>query len=374
MLAHWCAAANFRHAILLQLRMSGSRLYEMCQRTRRRIAHSKFLSSVFALLVFSILNWVVAAPTFAQDKDDEIVATLTGGRVIIHATQESITFIALDEPIEAGSVPPRVMSLDSRHVAILLGSSEWRMPADPNPIRMDQGYTRTGGPDPRYQSSYSGEAEADLEQMGVAFLEKLTPLAARLHHKLDFPADQPLFELVVIGFGPRDYGPEVWTVEYRMTQSNVTTRGDFWQTRVLRPRFVQIYPPEKHNPRKLVETCYPGLCKGPTLQQLLEGNEPGLEKLAKSDSKVAKAAAAISNGQAQKAVRQDADTFLRAAVPVIYPDQHFVMGNFEEEHGFQWIVPPNEPMERAKAIKDAKDDKNHPTEAPSLRRRTDPPQ
>jgi len=81
--------------------------------------------------------------------------------------------------------------------------------------------------------------------------------------------------------------------------------------------------------------------------------------------------AVITNGQAQKAVRQDADTFLRAAVPLIYPDRHFVMATFEAEHGFQWIVPPNEPMERAKV---SKDDKNHPTEAPSLRRRTDPPQ
>jgi hypothetical protein len=326
----------------------------MRQRTRGRAANCKFLSNVFAVVVFSIFNLAISAPALAQDKDDEIVASLAGGRVIIHATQESITFIALDEPIEAGSAPPRVMSLDSHHVAVLLGSSEWRMPADPNPIRMDQGYTRTGGPDPRYQSSYSGEAEADLEQMGVAFLEKLTPLAARLHHKLDFPADQPLFELVVIGFGPRDYGPEVWTVEYRMTQTNVATRGDFWQTRVLRPRFVQIYPPEKHAPRKLVETCYPGTCKGPTLQQLLEGNEPGLEKLAKSDSKVTKAVAVITNGQAQKAVRQDADTFLRAAVPLIYPDRHFVMATLEAEHGFQWIVPPNEPMERARSAKTPK--------------------
>src|SRR5258708_9648902 len=107
MVAHWCAAANFRHAILLQLRMSGSRLYEMRQRTRWRIAHSKFLSRVFALLVFSILNWVVAAPALAQDKDDEIVATLTGGRVIIHAAQESITFVALAHPIDAASLPPR---------------------------------------------------------------------------------------------------------------------------------------------------------------------------------------------------------------------------------------------------------------------------
>ncbi len=215
-------------------------------------------AAVFALLLFALFDLAVSARAFAQDKDDEIVATLTGGRVIIHAAQESITFVALDEPIETGSVPPRVMSLDSRHVAVLFGSSEWRIPADPNPIRLDQGYKRTGGVDSRYQGNYSGEAEADLEQIGVAFLEKLTPLAARLHHKLDISPDQPLFELVVIGFGPRDYGPEVWTVEYRMTQANLATRGDFWQTRVLRPRFVQIYPPEKHEPRKLVETCYPG--------------------------------------------------------------------------------------------------------------------
>ena len=339
----------------------------MDHRAHEGVASYKCFRYSFALLLISILGAVVSVPASAQDKDDEIVATLTGGRVIIHATQESITFVALDEPLEAGSIPPRVMSVDGRHVAVLFGSSEWRIPADPNPIRLDKGYTRAGTPDPRYQGSYSGEAEADLEQMGVAFLEKLTPLAARLHHKLDFPPDQPLFELVVIGFGPRDYGPEVWTVEYRMTQTNITSRGDFWQTRVLRPRFEQIYPPEKHAPRKLVETCYPGTCKGPSLQQLLEGNEPTLEKLAHSDTKVSKAVSLISNGQAQKAVREEANTFLRAAIPLIYPDRHFVMGTYEEEHGFQWMVPPDEPIERVKQ------DKNHPTEAPSLRRRTDDP-
>jgi hypothetical protein len=340
----------------------------MRHRANDGVGNRKFSRYTFALVAFSAFSVAVSAPASAQDKDDEIVATLTGGRVIIHATQESITFIALDEPIEAGSAPPRVLSVDGRHVAVLLGSSEWRIPADPNPIRLDKGYTRTGTPDPRYQGSYSGEAEADLEQMGVAFLEKLTPLAARLHHKLDFPPDQPIFELVVIGFGPRDYGPEVWTVEYRMTQTNIASRGDFWQTRVLRPRFEQIYPPEKHQPRKLVETCYPGTCKGPSLQQLLEGNEPTLEKLAKSDIKLAKAVGSISNGQAQKAAREDANTFLRAAVPLIYPNRHFIMGTYEEEHGFQWTVPPDEPIERVKQ------DKNHPTEAPSLRRRADPPE
>jgi hypothetical protein len=319
----------------------------------------------FIALLALILAFAVGAG--AQDKDDEIVATLTGGRVIVHATRELVTFIAIDEPIEAGSAPPRALSLDSRHVAVLLGSVEWRIPADPNPIRLDRGYTRTGTADPAYRGTYNSEAEPDLETMGVAFLEKLSPLAARLHHKLDFPQDQPLFELVIIGFGPTGYGPEVWTVEYRMTQSVIATRGDYWNTRVLRPRFTQIYPPEKRAPRTLVETCYPAACKGPTMQQLLEGNEPTLEKLAGSDPKFLKAVALITKGEAQKAVAQDGTAFLRAAVPLIYSGRRFVMGTFEEEHGFEWIVPPDEPIEKAK------EDKKQPPEAPSLRRRTDPP-
>jgi hypothetical protein len=318
-------------------------------------------------LALAISAFAVAASAKAQDKDDEIVATLCGGRVIIHATRESVTFIAIDEPIEAGSAPPRVLTLDGRHVAVLLGASEWRIPADPMPIRLDRDYQRIGAQDPKYQGSYSGDAEPDLETMGVAFLEKLSPLAARLHHKLDFPTDQPLFEMIIIGFGPKDYGPEVWTVEYRMTQSVVATRGDYWQTRVLRPRFTQIYPPEKKAPRKLVETCYPGECKGPTLQQLLEGNEPTLEKLARSDQKFLKAAEFISKGQAQKAVASDAVGFLRAAVPLLFSGRRLVMGTFEEEHGFDWVVPPDEP------IRKAKDDKNRPPEAPTLRRKVDPP-
>jgi len=319
--------------------------------------------------VFVAALLALAGPAFAQDRDDEIVATLAGGRVIVHATRENIIFIAINEPIEeAGAVPPRVISLDSHHVGVLFGSSEWRIPAEPTPIRLDKQLTHIANQDPNYAGSYNGDAEPDLETIGVAFLEKLTPLAARLHHKLDFPADQPLFELVVIGFGPKDYGPEVWTMEYRMTQEMISSRGDFWQTRVLRPRFEQIYPPEKKAPKKLVETCYPGACKGPTLQQLIEGNEPSLAKLSGSDPKWAKAAELIANGQAQKTVTPDTAAFLRAAIPLIYSNREFVMGTFEEQHGFNWIVPPEEPVERAK-----QEDKNKPPEAPTLRRRVDPP-
>ena len=340
----------------------------MRQQNRSR----SFLRRKFARVCagLAILGLSLAHGTFAlaQDKDDEIVATLTGGRVIVHATRETVTFIAIDEPIEAGSAPPRVMNVDSHHVAVLFGSTEWRIPADPNPIRLDRGRVTSNSIDTRYNSTYNGEAEPDLETLGVGFLEKLTPLAARLHHKLDFPPDQPLFEMVMIGFGPKDYGPEVWTVEYRMTQAVVAARGDYWQTKVLRPRFTQLYPPDKKAPHTLVETCYPGECKGPTLQQLLEGNEPTLEKLAKSDPKTLKAVDFITKGQAQKAVAADAVGFLRAAVPLLYTGRRFVMGTFEEQHGFDWVVPPDEPIEKAK-----KEDKNAPAQPPTLRRRVDPP-
>src|ERR1700739_5076583 len=108
----------------------------MGHRAHQGVASYQCFGYSFVLLLISILGAVVSAPASAQDKDDELVATLAGGRVIIHATQESVTFIALDEPIEAGSAPPRGMSVAGRHVAVLFGSSEWRIPADPNPIRL----------------------------------------------------------------------------------------------------------------------------------------------------------------------------------------------------------------------------------------------
>src|ERR1043166_3648906 len=83
------------------------------------------LLNVAALCLLALLS---AASTTAQDKDDEIVATLAGGRVIVHGTREDLTFAVINEPIENGDVPPRVVTLDSHHVGVLLGSSDWRIP------------------------------------------------------------------------------------------------------------------------------------------------------------------------------------------------------------------------------------------------------
>src|SRR5690349_10609709 len=87
-----------------------------------------------ALLIVLMCGLMCAVPRAkAQDRDDEIVATLAGGRVIVHGTREDLTFAVINEPIENGNITPRVVSLDSHHVGVLLGSSEWRIPAEPNP-------------------------------------------------------------------------------------------------------------------------------------------------------------------------------------------------------------------------------------------------
>ena len=308
-------------------------------------------------------------PAQEHGREDEIVANLAGGRVIVHVARDLVIFAALDQPVEKNSVPPRVMSLDSMHVGVLLGASEWKYPSDPKPVRLDRNFQRIGAKDPRYAPA-PDEAESDLETLGTAFLEELRPLVAQLHHKLDLSPDEPIFQVVVIGYAPNSYGPEVWVVEYRIEQELIPAREEYWQTRILRPRFTQLYPPEKHAPRVLVESRYPADMQGPTLENLIEGNYPSIDQLASSQGRFAKVLESIRRGQAQKAIAADSTDLMRAELPLIAEGAHFVMGTVDESRGFQWIVPPDEPAE--KEIEKAEKDKNRPPEAPSLRRRPSP--
>src|SRR5580658_2897387 len=211
--------------------------------SRRWIAPiSLCLMCLVCLAVFQI------SPAQDREGGNEIVANLAGGRVIVHVAREKIVFAAIDQPVEPNSIPPRVLSIDSRHIGVLLGASEWRSPADPKPVRLDRDFPQVPGRNPNYAADPE-EVAPDLDVIGVAFLERLRPLVSQLHHKIEFKPDEALLEVVVIGFAPDDYGPEVWTVEYHIHQEEIATRGDFWQTRLLRPRFTQLYPPEKHAPK-----------------------------------------------------------------------------------------------------------------------------
>jgi hypothetical protein len=322
---------------------------------------SVLIRSLALWLLLLLLCLAIVTPVRAQGREDEIVANLAGGRVIVHVARDLIIFAAIDHSVEANSVPPRVMGLDSTHIGVLFGASEWRVPADPKPIRMDRNFQRVGARDPRYARD-PGEAEPDLETIGTAFLEKLRPLVSQLHHKLDFPPEEPIFQLVIIGYAPAYYGPEVWEVEYRMEQEMIATRGEYWQTRVLRPRFTQLYPPEKHAPRTLVESRYPPEMKGPTLAELIQGNDPRVTSLGAREARFEKVLENLRGGTAQKAVAVDSTDFMRAVLPLIAGDARFVLGTIDERRGMEWVVPPTEPVEKAQ------EDKNRPPEAPTLRR------
>src|SRR5277367_534328 len=318
------------------------------------------------LCLLSLICAAFVPAAIAQDREraGEIVANLAGGRVIVHVAHDAIIFAAIDQPIETNSIPPRAMSIDRAHIGVLLGASEWRVTSDPKPVRLDRDFPHLTGKNPHYAAD-PDEVAPDLDVIGVAFLERLRPLVAQLHHKIEFKPNEPLFEVVLIGFAPDDYGAEVWTIEYRIHQDEIATRGDYWQTRLLRPRFTQLYPPEKKEPKKLVEVRYPDTLPGPTLQQLIEGNDPDIETLSKHDPKLLKVMESINHGQANKAVTEDATDFMRAAVPLISEKAKFILGTIGA-NGFDWVVPPDEPVEKAK------EDKNAPPDAPSVHRKVKP--
>jgi hypothetical protein len=57
--------------------------------------------------------------------------------------------------------------------------------------------------------------------------------------------------------------------------------------------------------------------------------------------------------------------FLRAVLPLIAGDRRYFLGTVNER-GFNWVVPPDEPVEKAQ------EDKNRPPDAPTLRPKIKP--
>src|SRR5580692_11193905 len=91
-----------------------------------------------SLFLLACLAASQISPAQDRDRADEIVANLAGGRVIVHVARDKIVFAAIDQPFEPSSIPPRVLSIDRSHIGVLLGASEWRSPADPKPVRLEQ--------------------------------------------------------------------------------------------------------------------------------------------------------------------------------------------------------------------------------------------
>jgi hypothetical protein len=331
----------------------------------------KSLAGPKRILGFALLLCAFAAASLAQGREEEIVANLAAGRVIVHVASEGIVFATIEQSAEADSVAPRVISIDSGHIGILLGAAQWQIPAGSEPIFVEKKLARAGSAanlTPRADGLVRLEDEnADLELIGVAFLEALRPLASQLHHKVELGPDEPLLEIVVIGHAPQSYGPEIWLYEYRMVQEAI--RGDYYQTRVLRPRTTQLYPPAKHEPRTMVELCYPANSAGPSLVERIQRNDPLISRLASADPKFARVVEKIQAGKANGAKASDAADFLRAVVVPLAGKARFAVGTLSERGGLEWLVPPEAPIQK---VKREREDKEGPAEAPTLRPRPKP--
>ncbi|HEX9760277.1 MAG TPA: hypothetical protein VGA40_05130 [Candidatus Acidoferrales bacterium] len=295
-----------------------------------------------------------------EPQSREVVANLAAGRVLVYVSRSAIVIGMIENKIEADTYPPLLAPLHRGRVGVLLGAAEWLTPEGGTPLRLDEDLVRLSG-EVAGPKRLQAEHEGDLEALGLALLEPLRNAAGHLHRQIDYPPEEPLLELLLIGY-VEGYGPETWSLRYRMVQEPL--RGDNWRTRVLRPHYTQLYPPEKGQPRALIEFRYPAGEAAPAAWDQLNSSG-ALEKFAAAGGELAKAVEQLRKGESHKTTSEGAIEFMRAAMGALArPESAQAIAVIHEREGFEWILAPPERVQRARQ---QTDEKREPG-APSLRR------
>lgn len=316
-----------------------------------------FLRALFGLFLFLVLAVAVlvgrATPAprpltqplpqiDAQHPSEEVVATLSAGHVVWCVTKDSILVAAVGGGGEPGSHLPEIVSIGSFRIAVLLGAVDWAQGSAGKTVRLDAELPRAvakatrrptqGTPDPNEPS--------DIEQIGVGMLELLRPLVADLHRKLDLAPDEPLVELLLADYA-ENYGPEIWSLQYRIKQENLG--NDYWDTRIQRPAYYQLYPPEKGSARTFMEAQYPPNLAQINLVARLAQNDPVIDRIRDASTATDVALRALADGHSDKAAGPPVADFLRSALPALNSTQPaLVLAQIDAKRGFQWLVPPAE--------------------------------
>ena len=300
---------------------------------------------LLALSVYICVHlWFLPPAVLAQEAgDQEIAVNLSEGRVVICAAKDGIILAAMDAHSEAGSTAPAITILSVERMGVMLGAVEWEQPdSKDKPVRLDNEFrglvaaalNTAGQKDQGFRAS-------DIESIGIAVLERVRVVAGLLHHKINLGEDEPLIRIVLAGY-VRDYGPEAWTIDYRIRQDDLG--NDIWRTRVLRPSYNQLYPPEKGRPKTLIEVRYPPENRAtgePELLDLLQQNDSRLTKIRAANEIEAKSVTLVVQGQSQKSDAASLVTFLKAALPAVTPPEtKLTMAMVDYDRGFQWILQP----------------------------------
>jgi hypothetical protein len=308
----------------------------------RRSHRSAARAAILAFALCACAPRILAQET-AETPGDEIVANLAAGRVIIAVVKDAIIVGTVENPIEAGTYPPIPVPLSSRRVGVMLGAVDWfSVTSGQDLARLDrelpQLHSRMIPQDPRLQKPQEGSEASDIQAIGQGVLERLNQVVKSLHNKIDLPPEEPIAELILADY-IEGYGPEIWQVLFPLQQD--PERGDYWDTRVLRPRYFQFWPPEKGQPRTLVEFHYPPGEASPTLLELLRQNDPRLVKVRESEANLSHVADFLLHGESNKVPAADAIQFLRAALAATNPpNSRQTMAAIGTQTSFQWILPP----------------------------------
>jgi hypothetical protein len=312
------------------------------QNYHRRLAFPSIV--LFLSVSICVHLWFLPPSASAQESgDQEVAVNLAEGRVVICAAKDSIILAAMDTHREAGSEPPAIAILSVERMGVMLGAVEWVQPdSKDKPVRLDEEFRglvaaalNTGG------QKDTGFRASDIESIGIAVLERLRLLAGLLHHKINLGDDEPLIRVVLAGY-VRDYGPEAWTLDYRIRQDALG--NDIWRTRVLRPSYNQLYPPEKGQPKTFIEVRYPPENRAagePELLDLLQQNDSRLMKIREANQMQAKSVTLAVEGQSEKTDAASLVDFLKAALPAVSaPETKLTMAKVDYDGGFQWILQP----------------------------------
>lgn len=320
-----------------------------------------------AVLICSALLRRAAAQD--QPQGGEIVANLCAGRVVIGVAEDGIVVATLENPIEPDTRPPMIVPVSDHRVAILLGAADWWLPDENLELAriyselpdLQASAARPSGPklDPGNSAAEGGAGSeaTDVEQIAQGVRGRLSFVADHIHGNLKLDDGAPLLQLILVDYA-RDYGPEVWLVKYSVDQE--PEQGDFWQTRVLQPHYTQLWPPEKGQPRGLVEVSWP---PQPTLANLIGGGNAPVAQAIAGTQGMQNVSAAIFDGQIQKQSAVDVAQFLRTCLDAAKTtNARMIEAEVNEKRGVGWFVRPLAEM------KNAGSEPARPAEAPSLRK------
>jgi len=306
---------------------------------------------------------------------EEVVANLAAGRVIVGVFKDGIIIATVENAIEPGSLTPPIVPFTNRRAGVVLGAAEFVSPSSRQvlvKLSVDLPHVRGDAPlstqQPHLIEPGDAKNATDIEQIGLGLMNRLNESVSQIHSELHFSANDPLTQVVLADY-IEGYGPEVWFLTYTIQQ--VPERGDFWTTRVRRPRYVQFYPPEKKDPHTLMEFDYPPEADTVTLRDMMLAHDPRLEKLRTSSPEMAGVVDSILRGDLEKSFVASGVPYFKAATDAIAPGSRKQIAVLGLESGFSWVVaPPREAKPRTENAADgqAAPTSQRPADAPTLQK------